>query len=318
MAGICISLDGRTDIVRDKKGKSLIEVLPDYTAIDVETTGLDPKFDDIIEVAAVRVRDGVEVDAFQSLINPGYEINNFITELTGITNEMLFTAPPMADVLPGFFDFIGGDILIGHNVNFDVNFLYDACQCLELTLSNDFIDTMRISRRLFPSEPHHRLIDLRQKFNVKIEGAHRALADCRTCINCYDKLIAHMKVNGISPESLLPKSKYSPRASEINATTSEFDPSHPLYGKICVFTGALERMVRRGAMQVVANLGGICADGVTAKTNFLILGNNDYCASIKDGKSSKQKKAEAYLLKGNDIQILSENAFYDMIDEYFA
>lgn len=300
---------------RQNKGNSLIEILSDYVAIDIETTGLDPRFDDIIEVAAIRVRNGVEVTTFQSLVNPGYVIDDFITELTGITNDMLSTAPEISRVLPDFLDFIGSDTLIGHNVNFDVNFLYDASESLDFTLSNDFIDTMRISRRLFPEEPHHRLKDLHEKFGIEIGGAHRALVDCRICIGCYDKLIEHMQANNISPESLLPKSKYSPRAADISATNDQFDASHPFYGKVCVFTGALERMVRREAMQLVVNLGGICADGVTAKTNFLILGNNDYCASIKDGKSSKQKKAETYMLKGYDIQILSENAFYDMLEE---
>ena len=66
-------------------------------------------------------------------------------------------------------------------------------------------------------------------------------------------------------------------------------------------------------MQIVTNIGGICADSVTKKTNYLILGNFDYCASVKGGKSTKQKKAEQLKLAGNDIDILPENVFYDMI-----
>ena len=68
-------------------------------------------------------------------------------------------------------------------------------------------------------------------------------------------------------------------------------------------------------MQVVADLGGINQNNVTKKTNYLVLGNNDYCSTIKDGKSNKQKKAEEYRLKGLDIEIISENVFYDMIAE---
>ena len=68
-------------------------------------------------------------------------------------------------------------------------------------------------------------------------------------------------------------------------------------------------------MQAVANIGGICADSVTKKTNYLILGNNDYCASIKDGKSTKQKKAESLILKGQDLQILSESVFFEYINQ---
>ena len=74
-------------------------------------------------------------------------------------------------------------------------------------------------------------------------------------------------------------------------------------------------MTRDVAQEIVTMLGGIPADRVTAKTNYLILGRNDYCSSIKDGKSRKQKKAEELSLKGCDIQIISENVFYDMIFE---
>ena len=103
------------------------------------------------------------------------------------------------------------------------------------------------------------------------------------------------------------------KAADITATSVNFDPEHPLYGKVCVFTGALERMTRKEAMQIVVDLGAICGDSVTEKTNYLILGNNDYCTTIKDGKSSKQKKAEKLKLKGNEIEIISENIFYDLI-----
>lgn len=83
---------------------------------------------------------------------------------------------------------------------------------------------------------------------------------------------------------------------------------------MCVFTGTLERMTRKEVMQIVVDLGGINGNSVTAKTNYLILGNNDYCPLIKDGKSNKQKKAEELKLKGKDIEILTENVFYDMIE----
>lgn len=102
------------------------------------------------------------------------------------------------------------------------------------------------------------------------------------------------------------------KSSDIVASTQNFDPSHPLYGKVCVFTGTLEKMTRKDAMQLVADLGGINGDSVTKKTNYLILGNNDYCPLIKDGKSNKQKKAESLILNGADLAILPENTFYDL------
>ena len=74
-------------------------------------------------------------------------------------------------------------------------------------------------------------------------------------------------------------------------------------------------MARKEAMQIVANLGGINQDNVNKETNYLVLGNNDYCKNIKNGKSNKQKKAEQLKIKGQDIEIISENVFYDMIEE---
>ena len=74
-------------------------------------------------------------------------------------------------------------------------------------------------------------------------------------------------------------------------------------------------MSRKDAMQLVVDFGGSVGDNVTKKTNYLILGNNDFCQSIKDGKSNEQKKAEDLILKGHDIEILSENVFYDLVLE---
>ena len=102
---------------------------------------------------------------------------------------------------------------------------------------------------------------------------------------------------------------------QLKAESDNFDTTHPLYGKVCVFTGKLELMSREQAAQLVVNLGGTCGNGVTKKTNYLILGNNDYCSTIKDGKSSKQKKAEQLILSGQDLQIIPEDVFYELVLE---
>lgn len=97
--------------------------------------------------------------------------------------------------------------------------------------------------------------------------------------------------------------------------TLTFDENHPLFGKVCVFTGTLEKMQRKEVMQLVADLGGIPGDNITKKTNYLVLGNNDYCKTIKDGKSTKQKKAEKLILDGADLQIIPEEVFYELVLE---
>lgn len=298
---------------RTRKGESLLTLPTTYTVVDLETTGLDPRWNDIIEFGAMRVENDVVLDRYSALVNPGYEIDDFITELTGITNEMLASAPAVADVLPGFLNFVGDTVVVGHNVNFDINFIYDTCiRVFSKSFPNDFVDTMRLSRRLFPQERHHRLCDLIERFGTGDVVEHRALADVEQTNRCYLNIKRYMEENFITAESLLPR-KNGFSAKDIRASTNNFDETSPVCEKVFVFTGALDRMTRKEAMQLVIDHGGLCNDNVNKGTNFLVLGNNDYCSTIKDGKSTKQKKAEQLKLSGCDIEIVSENVFYDMI-----
>lgn len=309
-----ISLGSAQKSKRELKGKSLTAILPDYTVLDIETTGLDPSFDEIIEVSAIRVRGNSVCDTFSSLVKPASPVDDFIVELTGITNEMLDTAPTISDVFPRFIQFVGDDVIVGHNVNFDINFLYDTSSILSLApFKNDFIDTMRLSRKLFPEAKNHKLGTLAQLFNIPQPVSHRSAADCDTTNSIYRHISQYVSENEIDLSALFAKKRYTCKAADIQAEVDSFGEDSPFFGKVCVFTGVLEKMVRRDAMQIVVNMGGICGDSVTAKTNYLILGNNDYCSSIKDGKSSKQKKAEGLILKGKDLSIISEDVFYDMI-----
>ncbi|MDO4565438.1 MAG: 3'-5' exonuclease [Clostridia bacterium] len=171
------------------KGKSLLCFPQDYVVIDIETTGLSSCRNEIIELGALRVRDGEIRDSFSSLVKPLRRVDGFITALTGITNEMLTDAPKLREILPDFMGFVGGDIVVGHNVNFDINFIYDACAGLFLPpFSNDYVDTMRLSRLLFKSERRHRLSDLAERLGLDYEGAHRALADVLITQECLTQL----------------------------------------------------------------------------------------------------------------------------------
>ena len=302
-------------IQRPMKGASLIDIVDNYVVLDLETTGLDPQWDEIIEVAAIRFEKGMEIERFESLVQPKYPISGFITELTGITNEMLMDADPVQVVLPSFIEFIGSSIVVGHNVNFDVHFLYDWSEkILGIPFCNDFVDTMRLSRRLFKNERHHRLIDLVTRFGISDNTEHRAMSDVELTNKCYEYMARYILENNIDVKKLFPK-KDTRIAAEIKTNKKEFDETTAVYGNTFVFTGALEKMVRRDAMQIVVDMGGFCSDGVNKNTNYLVLGNNDYCKSIKDGKSNKQKKAEKMMLEGYNIQVISENVFYEMIEE---
>lgn len=304
------------------KGKNIILFPDEYIVVDIETTGLDPTYDDIIEIGAIHVKDGNEIARFSELIRPecGY-VSDFITALTGITNEMLWDAEDAPEVLPRFMDFVGNHYIVGHNVNFDINFIYDSVLMYFNThFQNDYIDTMRISRKLHPDWKHNRLSDISEYYGVDCTDAHRALRDCVITKNCFLELKQEVLSKYDRFDSFYDLFKrhrirhsHAVRSKEIVPTTDEFDSDHPLYSKVCVFTGALDGMTRKEAMQLVVDCGGLVGDGVTKKTNYLIIGNFEYNYSVKDGKSSKMKKAEQYKLDGQDIEIISENVFYDMI-----
>lgn len=294
------------------KGKSLLTFPDDCCVVDLETTDFDPAYGEIIEIGAIRVRGGVQVDQFSALVQPDEPVDDFATKLTGITNDMLTDAQKIGAVLPVFRDFLATDIIVGHNVSFDINFLYDnSIGCGLHPVSNDFVDTMRLARIILPELEHHRLKDLRKHYQISDADAHRALGDCNATLAILSQLRATAAEKGIDLQAHQAKQKL--RAGDLSAQTDQFDESHPLYGKVCVFTGTLTRMQRRDAMQLVLDLGGTCGDSVTKKTNYLIIGDGEYAASVKDGKTGKMKKAEDLILKGNDLTMLSESAFFDMI-----
>lgn len=295
---------------------SIIDFPSEYVMLDTETTGFSVEWDSMIEIGALKVQNGEIIDTFETFVKLDEELPEFITELTGITDAMLIDAPAPQEAVKAFLDFLGDDMIVGYNVKFDINFIQeDLKRYFGQEMNNDYIDCMRIARKLFPDEKHHRLKDMRKLFGIIADKEHRASHDCIATKAVFEKLreVAIDKYGSI--EDFKKAFGYKGlKASDISAQNSSFDVTHILFGMTCVFTGTLEKMTRREAMQAVVDIGGIVGDNVTKDTNFLILGNNDYCKTIKDGKSTKQKKAESLMLKGNDISIIPENVFYEMLE----
>jgi DNA polymerase-3 subunit epsilon len=174
---------------RPDKGNSLMAYPDDYTVVDVETNTVVDGVIDLIEVSALRVRANVPVSSFSSLVRPHESVNWFVQGLTGINDDMAWSAPLPCDVLPDFSAFLGQDVLLGHNVNYDVNVLYDNLVRLGLPpLANDFVDVLRLSRRLLPDLPSHKQTYIAEYFGIDTLGAHRALIDCEICHLNFQKL----------------------------------------------------------------------------------------------------------------------------------
>ena len=315
---------------RPLKGKSIISFPNSYTIVDIETTGLDFEYCEIIEVAAVKYLDGFETNRFVSLVQPHLYtcvdeddhiateyVDEFITSLTGITNELLTNAPIPQDVIPKLMNFISDDIIVGYNINIDINFLYDAAERTGNTLKNDFVDVMRLARKLYPEMKHHRLKDMIEKFQIDIKNKHRALDDALATAKCLEKILQNIdETQGRNTFiKSFQKRSYNYRDYIAGLVSKEdVDITNPIYGKTVVFTGALSSMTRKEALALVANLGGVPDNSVTAKTNFLVVGNEEFVSSVKNGKTNKMLKADRLKEKGNDIETISENTFLDIIN----
>lgn len=304
------------------KGVAINHLLENYVMLDIETTGFSPINDRIIELAALKVVNNNVVDTFQTLVDPQCEISPHITGLTGIDNSMVDNKPCIEGVLPSFIDFVGENIILGHNVSFDINFIYDNwARHFGMQFSNDYQDTLTISRRLFPNLSSHRLNFLIAQFNIVNESAHRALSDCYATYELYNYIQKYMMVKDIDLQMVLNsrikrRSKPKKPIGKMGTAVQDFDTDNPLYNKTVVFTGTMDCLVRSDAIQLVLDNGGICPTTVTRGTDILVLGNGSYNAyKTREIKSIKIKKAEANIAKGKELAIISEQTFISYFNE---
>lgn len=157
----------------------------DYVVFDLETTGLSPKNSKIIEIGALKYKNFELVDEFSYLINPEEPIPDFITSLTGITDNMVKDKETIDTILPKFLDFIDGLPVIGHNINFDISFIKYYAKLLNLNMNHTGVfDTLNLSRKVFKETPNHKLQTLKEYMNLEYDS-HRATDDCFTCNSIY-------------------------------------------------------------------------------------------------------------------------------------
>jgi DNA polymerase III subunit epsilon len=168
----------------------------DFTVVDVETTGWAPEEAAITEIGAVRLRDGRVVAEFGSLVNPGIPVPAAITELTGISDQMLVTAPPVSVVLPELLEFAKGSVLVAHNAPFDLRFLLAASAQTGLDWPEfEVLDTVRLARHLMaaPQEvPDRKLATLARFFDTTVRPSHRALDDARATADVFGGLLGRL------------------------------------------------------------------------------------------------------------------------------
>ena len=152
-------------------------MLPSFVVLDLETTGGSPAHDRVTEIAAVRIENGQEVARWSTLLNPGTTISYFIENLTGISNEMVRTAPAFAEVAPQLLNLLEGAVLVAHNARFDHGFLLNEFARIEIPLRVKTLCTVRLSRLLYPQHRSHGLDAIMQRHGLHSTARHRAMGD---------------------------------------------------------------------------------------------------------------------------------------------
>ncbi len=168
-----------------------------FVVFDIETTGLSARFDEIIEIAGVKVENGTITGRFSEFVKPEKEIPPHITELTRITNSMVENAETIDVVLKAFLDFCEGSVLVAHNATFDVGFIKKNCERQNLPFDYCYIDTVGLSRKFVTKIKRHRLNNVAKALGIPFEGHHRAINDAEVTAKIFMVFAEMMKREGI-------------------------------------------------------------------------------------------------------------------------
>ncbi|GAA2247302.1 DEDD exonuclease domain-containing protein [Rarobacter faecitabidus] len=180
-------------------GESLFETT--FVVVDLETTGGSPRTAAITEIGAVKVRGGVVLGEFQTLVNAGVDVPPFIAALTGITSEMLRDQPSLGQALASFLEFARGGVLVAHNAPFDIGFLKRSCDRLGYVWPGfEVVDTVPLARAVVPKDevPNHKLETLARHFRATVTPEHRALADARATVDVLHALLERHASRGVT------------------------------------------------------------------------------------------------------------------------
>lgn len=191
-------IEGIVELIEfDHDSRKLFET--DFVVFDLETTGAKAPPCRITEIGAYRIEKGKIIGEYQTLVNPECAIPEFITQLTGINDEMVKDAPKFADIARDFLEFIGDAIIVAHNAHFDMRFLnHEIGMVYEgYRMANPFLCTVQLSRKLLPDLENHRLHTVAEHYLFHIENRHRAADDAHATAKIFVELMHQMKDKGV-------------------------------------------------------------------------------------------------------------------------
>lgn len=182
-----------------------------YNVLDFETTGLSADYDRVIEVGVIKVCNNKIVDRFESFINPGMRLPRVITDITGITNDMVKDASRSRVVMKELKSFVGDELIIAHNASFDSRFFKAEMTRAGYKPKNEFLCSLLLSRRIYQELSSHKLGNLCDHIGVVNKASHRALGDAQVTFKLFQHICKNVKMEStqkdITSDYLLELSK---------------------------------------------------------------------------------------------------------------
>ena len=184
--------DGQTSVYNSKNQ----DIDTQYCVFDIETTGLSFRTEKITEIGAIKVKNGEIIDTFECFVNPEKPIPYEVIKVTHITDDMVRDAKTIEEVLPEFLEFVGTDVLVAHNANFDIGFIRHFAKMQGLKFDNTYIDTLTIARDMFPEYKKYKLGIIADNLGIRVDVAHRALDDVKTLVKVFEVMMGKLKEKG--------------------------------------------------------------------------------------------------------------------------
>lgn len=299
-----------------------------FIAIDFETANSNRNSP--CEIGVVKVENFKITDKKSFLIRPKENYFDWMnTEIHGIDEDTVKNEPEFDVIYSKIKDDFENYPIIAHNASFDISVLRHTLDLYDVPYPRtEYTCTYQMAKSSLEGCLSYRLDAISKLLDIKLNH-HRALSDANACAEIAIKLfndksitdfsqmkdifnirMGELNDNGYKPSLSIRNQGY--KISDLEYEEN-FQPENPFFARNIVFTGTLTSMVRREAQIKVLELGGKCSTGVNNSTNFLIVGEQDYSRYGEGFKSSKMKKAENLLSKGQEIELLSENQFIEMI-----
>ncbi len=297
-------IDDDAGIVEDSRGQTIENCA--WVVLDVETTGLNTHADEIIEIGAVRIENGVELGEFSELINPGRPVPDKVVEITGITSAMLRDKRTLMEVMPEFAKFCEGAVLVAHNASFDMSFFRRAFKQAGFPFEFTIVDTLALVRNQYPHNKSHKLGNMCKQLGISLLNAHRAVHDARATSLLLLKVLQEIQ-----------QEKHITTLDELN-TCFPTDPGKTAYHIILLAAtqegmAHLYRLISEGHLNYFHRTPRIPRSLITKYREGLIVGSaceaGELFRAVLDGRDERTLEKIASFYDYLEIQPIGNNAF---------